>query len=96
MERRRKKKRKKGKEKKHDAGKRRKQEKQALKVWAEKEFEQYEAQHGVAYRMKPFAFAAKEKGKILGVVRGSPAFRKHISTTWRSVHSIEQRESADS
>ena len=49
-------------------------EAQALKVWAEKEFEQYEAQHGVAYRMKPFAFAAKEKGEILGVVRGFTCF----------------------
>ncbi len=47
---------------------------EALKQWVEREFERYEMQHGVAYRRKPFAFAAKENGEILGAVMGFTCF----------------------
>ena len=49
-------------------------EMQALKQWADREFEQYEARQGVAYQLKPFAFAAREAGEILGVIRGFTCF----------------------
>ena len=53
---------------------------EALGEWIDRAFDGFAEQHGVTCRYTPFAFTARQDGKLLGVIKGHTMYREaHIS-----------------
>lgn len=52
---------------------------ESLGDWIDREFDVYAERHGVVCNYTPFAFAAKQNGKVIGVIKGHSFYREvHI------------------
>lgn len=52
----------------------------SLGEWIDRAFDGFAEQHGVTCRYTPFAFAARQDGKLLGVIKGHTMYGEaHIS-----------------